>query len=177
MKRRRDALLVAWALAAACAAQRPPPPPPPPPPPLSPAAQLVQQADDAVKINEARTARDLYTQVLKDYPNDPAAFDARYGLAMLRVDPKSPLLDYDAARVNFDRLVARYGKQGGDWLREAQAWRAVLRRLDSCEEKTAKLEADLEQMKDLGADVERLRELEADVQRLREVEKGLETEP
>jgi hypothetical protein len=162
MTRRLLVGLLLALLAAACAAKRPPVDAAP-----SPAAALVTRAQALTAQGSPRDARKLYLKVLQDYPEDPAAFDARYGLAQLHLDPKSPLRNYSLALVNLDRLVARYGKTGGSWLPEVETWRAALRRLSYCETQTKKL----------NEDVTRLRAVESSMDQLRELDLELEPKP
>jgi hypothetical protein len=156
------ALGLALALLEGCAAKRSPGAPAPTPP-----QALVLRAQELASKGKPEEARDLYLDVLREHPDDPAAFDARWGMAMLRLAPKSPLRDYRLALVNFERLIAKFGKSGNPRIAEAEAWCSALRSLSSCQIQGAKL----------ANDVDRLRSLEADIDRLREVDLGPEVAP
>jgi hypothetical protein len=156
---RRLLVLAAVALLAACAAKRPPPEPRP----LAPAEELVTRAR-AVERSDPHQARKLYLEVLREYPKEPAAFDARYGMARLRLDPKSPLRSYRLALINFDLLVQRYGKDGGDWLNDVETWRAVLRRLGQAEAKGRRLAQDVDRLREVETERDQLRELDLEIE-------------
>ena len=102
--------------------------------------------------NSPREARDVYLRVLHDFPDDPAAPRALYGLGRLRVDPKSSLRDYAAARLDFGRLVARYPTSA--WAPEARAWHAALSELLKHEADAERTRGDLEQLKELDKEME-----------------------
>jgi len=156
------ASLALLALLAGCAAKRPSGPPHP-----TGSQTLVLRAQQLAADGKPEKARDLYLDVLREHPDDPAAFDARWGMAMLQLAPRSPLRDYRLALINFERLIAKYGKSGNPRIAEAEAWRSALRNLASCQVQGAKL----------ATDVDRLRSLEAAIDRLREVDLGPEVAP
>jgi hypothetical protein len=131
------------------------------------ASALVAQGNALAQEGEPLEARDAYLEVLRAHADDPVAFDARYGMAQLRLDQKSPLHDYRLALVNLDLLVERYGSSNPERLLEIENLRAVLRRLRSCEAKG----------KRLAVDADRLRELESDMDQLRELDLELEVGP
>jgi len=114
--------------------------------------QLVARADALARDNSPREARETYLRVLRDFPDDPAAPRALYGLGQLRVDPKSPLRDYAAARLDFGRLVARYPASA--WTPEARAWHAALSELLKHEADAERTRGDLEQLKELDMEME-----------------------
>ena len=118
----------------------------------SEAERLVGRADNLARADSPREARDLYLRVLHDFPDDPAAPRALYGLGQLRVDPKSPLRDYAAARLDFGRLVARYPTS--PWAPEARAWHAALSELLKHEADAARTRGDLERLKELDKELE-----------------------
>jgi hypothetical protein len=160
------ALLV---LVGGCAWRKPPPAFHPPKP--EPAQQLLSEARDKVANGQYQEGRKLYIQILEKYPETEEAFQARWGMAWIRIDPKSPLRDYAAARINFDRLAADYGSRGGDWLAWVDAWRAVLDKLDAAESEGVALKTKKQALEDDLVD------LEGDLDRLRAVEMDLELKP
>src|SRR5205807_1378465 len=84
-------------------------------PSTSEAERLVAQADDLARTNAPREARNLYLRALRDFPDDPVAPRALYGLGQLRVDPKSPLRDYAVtATVDAEAALAALGTRGFD---------------------------------------------------------------
>jgi len=116
------------------------------------AERVVARADTLARANSPREARELYLRVLRDFPDDPAAPRALYGLGQLRVDPKSPLRDYTAARLDFARLVTRYPTS--PWTPEARAWQAALSELLKHEADAERTRGDLEQLKELDKEME-----------------------
>ena len=118
----------------------------------SEAERLAGEADNLARDNSPREARDVYLRVLHDFPDDPAAPRALYGLGRLRVDPKSSLRDYAAARLDFGRLVARYPTSA--WAPEARAWHAALSELLKHEADAERTRGDLEQLKELDKEME-----------------------
>lgn len=162
------ALVVPLLVLAGCA-RKPPPVFHPPKP--EPAQHLLSEARDKVANGQYNEGRKLYIKILEDYPESPEAFQARWGMAWIRIDPKSPLRDYAAARINFDRLAADYGSQGGDWLAWVDAWRAVLDRLGAAESEGVALKTKKQALEDDLVD------LEGDLDRLRALEMDLELKP
>jgi hypothetical protein len=156
-------------LGSACAWRRPQPASHPPKP--DPAQLLLSQARDKVANGNYPEARKLYIEILEQYPESPEAFQARWGMAWIRVDPRSPLRDYGAARINFDHLAADYGARGGDWLAWVEAWQAVLERLSAAESEGVALKTKKQALEDDLVD------LEGDLDRLRELEMDLEVKP
>ncbi len=117
-------------------------------------ARLVARAD-AVATHDPRGARELYLRVLRDYPDDPAAAQALYGVGRLAVDPDSPLLDYRTARATFKRLLARYPES--PWAADARAWYAVLSAMSRQETEATRLRGDLRDLKEQDMELERRR--------------------
>jgi hypothetical protein len=138
------------------------------PPKPEPSQQLLALAQESVADGRYARGRKYYIEILEKYPESPEAFQARWGMAWVRVDPKSPLRDYSAARINFDRLVADYGSDGGDWLAWVEAWRAVLARLATVETEGVALKHKKQALEDdlvgMEEDLDRLRELEMDLE-------------
>lgn len=160
---------LAVVLVVAACARRPAPALHPPKP--EPSQQLLARARDSVANGRYVEGRKLYIEILEKYPGSPEAFQARWGMAWIRVDPKSPLRDYAAARINFDHLAADYASEGGDWLAWVEAWRAVLGRLAAAESEGAALKDKKQALED------DLVGLEEDLDRLRALEMDLETKP
>jgi hypothetical protein len=80
------------------------------------------------------------------------AEDALWGLALLYVDPKSPLRDYQAALTTFGRLLDL--EPNGRHADEARAWRATLRDLLRHEREATRLRADIERLRELDVQME-----------------------
>jgi len=121
-------------------------------PKTSEAEGLVAQADNLARTNAPREARTIYLRVLREYPDDPVAPRALYGLGRLRVDPKSPLRDYAVARTVFTRVATRY--PSSQWAPEARAWQAALTELLKHEADAARSREDLERLKELDKELE-----------------------
>jgi hypothetical protein len=167
------ALLLVWS---ACAFRQTQPASHPPKPEES--QLLLSQARENVANGKYVEARKLYILILEKYPKSPEAFDARWGMAWIRVDPRSPLRDYAAARTNFNRLAADYGSRGGDWLAWVQAWQAVLERLAAAENEGVALKNEGTELKNKKEALEDdLVGLESDLDKLRELEMNLEVKP
>ena len=118
-------------------------------------ARLLAQADDLAEQGQAQEASRVYERVLREYPRDPAAASALYGLGRLQAFPASPLRSYRAAHATFSRLLSEYPQSG--WEREARAWRAVLGDLLAREDESARLRAQIEQLRRTDLDLERRR--------------------
>ena len=119
------------------------------------AGRLIAQADDLAERGEPRAALKAYDQVLREYPGDPAAAAALYGLGRLQVDPSSGLRNYRAAQRTFSRLLADY--PGSRWEAEARAWRTTIADLIAREEEAARLKKQIEQLRRTDLDLERRR--------------------
>lgn len=113
----------------------------------------VAWGDDLAAHKEPVAARDVYQRVLREHGKDPVGGDALWGLALLLVDAESPLCDYHAGLVAFDRFLADYpaSRHAG----EARAWRAVLRQTQRLEAEAGRLRADLDRLKQLDMEMER----------------------
>jgi hypothetical protein len=134
-----------------------------------PALRLTR-ADALARDGQPGAARDLYEQLVREPSRDAVRATALYNLARLYADPASGFLDYRAAEVAFEQLLAEYPK--GNWETDARVWRVVLRDLQAREADVArlrgeatKLQADLQARE---ADAARLRneatKLKADLQ-------------
>ena len=112
----------------------------------------LRQVPRKPRTNAPREARNLYLRALRDFPDDPVAPRALYGLGQLRVDPKSPLRDYAVARTVFGRVATRYPSSA--WAPQARAWHAVLTELLKHEADAARTRVDLERLKELDKELE-----------------------
>ena len=121
----------------------------------SPAARLVADADDLAAGGQAAAAVAFYEQVLREYPRDPAAPAALYGLGRIQTDPSSGLRNYRAALATFSRLLAEYPRSR--WEAEARAWRTALTDLLARDEETARLRSQIEHLRRTDLDLERQR--------------------
>jgi len=117
------------------------------------AARLVAHADDLAEQGHVQEASHAYERVVREYPTDPAAAAALYGLGRLQAAPASPLRNYRAAHATFSRLLAEYPQSR--WEREARAWRAVLGDLLAREEESTRLRAQIERLRRTDLDLER----------------------
>jgi tetratricopeptide (TPR) repeat protein len=115
-------------------------------------ARDVTRAASLAAEGRPRDARELYESVIRDHRKEPAAADALYGLAILQVEPKSPLRDYSAARANFQRLLAEH--PDSPHAAEARAWRAALGEIERCSTDAARLRQDMERLKRLDLEQE-----------------------
>jgi hypothetical protein len=115
-------------------------------------ARDVARAAQLAADGRPRDARDLYEDVIRDHRKEPVAADALYGLAILQVEPKSPLRNYQAARATFQRLLAEHpdSTHGA----EARAWRAALGEIERCSADAARLREDMERLKRLDLELE-----------------------
>ncbi|HLY38291.1 MAG TPA: hypothetical protein VKU61_09660 [Candidatus Binatia bacterium] len=139
--------VLALVLVVACGRFRPAPPPTGNDP-----TRLVAQADELVRDNSPRAARQLYRKVLHEYPRTPAAENALYGLGRLYVDPNGRLRDYSSAYVAFHRLLAEY--PDGVHAEEARAWDAVLSELVRAQTELRRARGDLDRLKELDMEEE-----------------------
>jgi TolA-binding protein len=115
-------------------------------------ARDVARAANLAAEGRPREARDLYETVIRDHPKEPAAADALYGLAILEVEPKSPIRDYPAARAKFQRLLTEH--PDSPHAAEARAWRAALGEIERCSADAARLRQDMERLKRLDLEQE-----------------------
>ena len=113
------------------------------------AERLVAHADDLAEQGRVQEAYHAYERVVREYPTDPAAASALYGLGRLQ----AALRSYRAAHATFSRLLAEYPQSR--WEREARAWRAVLGDLLAREEESTRLRAQIERLRRTDLDLER----------------------
>jgi hypothetical protein len=130
------------------------------------AERLMAQADALAGAGEGWLARYLYQQVLREFPEDPAAPAALYGLGRLETDPARGFRNYRAAYGAFTRLVTEY--PGSPWAAEARAWQAALGDLLAYEETAARIKLQLRWREEETAG------LRLQIQQLKSVDMGLE---
>jgi outer membrane protein assembly factor BamD (BamD/ComL family) len=108
-------------------------------------AALLAVAQRDAEAGRAREANARYEAIVRERPGDPLAAEALHRLAVLRIDPASPLRDRRIAQTLFRRLAHDYPDtpQG----HEARSWRVVLRELDRCEVEATRRGADAEQLR------------------------------
>ena len=82
--------VLALVLVVACGRFRPAPPPTGDDP-----TRLVAQADELVRNNSPRTARQLYRKVVHEYPGTPAAENALWGLGQAMFTKMIVVVDED----------------------------------------------------------------------------------
>ena len=138
---------IALVLVVACGRFRPAPPPTGDDP-----TRLVAQADELVRNNSPRTARQLYRKVVHEYPGTPAAENALWGLGRLYVDPDGRLRDYSAAYAAFSRLLTDY--PDGVHTADARAWHAALSELVRAQTELRRVRGDLDRLKELDMEEE-----------------------
>lgn len=117
------------------------------------AARLVAQANELVEQGQTKAALSAYEEVLREYPRDPAAASALYGLGRLQADPASRVRNYRAAHAAFSRLISDH--PGSRWEPEARAWRGVLADLLAREDESARLKIQIERLRRTDLDLER----------------------
>jgi hypothetical protein len=130
------------------------------------AERLMAQADALAGAGEGWLARYLYQQVLREFPEDPAAPAALYGLGRLETDPARGFRNYRAAYGAFTRLVTEY--PGSPWAADARAWQAVLGDLLAYEESAARIRLQLRWREEETAG------LRLQIQQLKSLDMGLE---
>ena len=121
--------------------------------PLREPGRLLAHADDLAEQGQVQEAYRVYERVVREYPADPAAASALYGLGRLQAEPASPLRSYRAAHATFSRLLAEHPQSR--WEREARAWQAVLGDLLAREEESTRLRSQIERLRRSDLDLER----------------------
>jgi hypothetical protein len=115
-------------------------------PPSAPVANAsLDEADAALAAGKTRTAAALYERVAREQSGHDAGARALHELLVLRTDPKSPMQDHKAAAILATRLANDY--RDTRWVREARAWRVLLRSIDRCEAEATQLGADAERLR------------------------------
>jgi Outer membrane lipoprotein len=130
------------------------------------AERLVARADALAGAGEGGTARYLYQQVLREFPEDPAVPAALYGLGRLETDPARGFRNYRAAHMAFTRLVTEY--PGSRWATDARAWQAALGDLLAYEEAAARMKLQVRWREEEAAG------LRLQIQQLKSIDMGLE---
>ncbi len=132
----------------------------------SAAAQLVARADGFAQSGDRRGAQYLYQQVVREFPNDPAAATALYRVGRLESDPTSDVRNYRAAYASFTRLATEY--PDSPWAPDARVWQAILADLISREDEAARIRQQLRWREEEAA------ELRHQIQQLKSVDLSLE---
>lgn len=162
----RGLLALALLLAVGCSAARMPSSAEGQP---SEAARLVARADALAEARDGRAAQYAYQQVVREFPGDPAAAAALYGLGRLGTDPASDLRNYRVAHAAFSRLLAEYPRSR--WARDARAWQATLADLLAGEDQVTRMKLQLrwreEEATGLKAQLQQLRSIDLDLERRR----------
>jgi hypothetical protein len=109
------------------------------------AADALTEADRAALSGRPRDAVSRYEAIVREHPSDAAAAEALHRLAMLRLDPSSPIHDRKAAGSLLRRLATEHPNTLPG--REARAWRSMVRDLDRCEAEATRTEADNEKLR------------------------------
>jgi hypothetical protein len=117
----------------------------PPPVVVNVAAAEVENANNELAAGQTREAMAGYEAVVREHPGDPAAAEALHDLAMIRLEPGSPLRDRRAAQGLLRQLAKDYPDTR--WGHEARAWRVLLRELDRCEVEATRRGADAEKLR------------------------------
>jgi hypothetical protein len=139
------------------------------PTPSHPAARLLTEADELARRGQGSAALVTYERVLREYPGDPAAAAALYGVGRLQTDPGAGLRNYRAAHRTFSRLLADY--PGSRFETDARAWRTLIAELIAREEDAARVKEDAGRVREeavrLRMQIERLRRTDLDLERRR----------
>jgi hypothetical protein len=137
-----------------------PPVPPPAPPPVPPSrvadpVHLVTRANELARDGMPLAARDLYEQVIRDYPEHPVRAGALFGLGQLQADPAGPLRDYRVAYLTFGRVFAEHPRSR--WEAEARRYRGLLNELQSRDDETHRLRVQLQKLRRIEVDLDKSR--------------------
>jgi hypothetical protein len=142
MTMRSCVVVLAATLAAGCAARWPGRGP------ASESATLrtaMAEADAEASAGRLRSEVARYEAIVRQNPKDPIAAEALHRLAMLRLEPKSPLRDRRAGYALLRRLSSEHPKTL--WGREARAWRGLVDQLSRCEAEATRRGADAEKLR------------------------------
>jgi tetratricopeptide (TPR) repeat protein len=120
--------------------------------PSSRAEAELERGNVEARAGRPREARRAYAEALAAEPTGPVAEDALWALALLYVDPESPLRDYQTAATTFGRLVELNPR--GRHAEQARAWRSALRELARQEREASRLRADIDRLRELDAQME-----------------------
>lgn len=131
--------------------------------------RLVARADELAGTGHGRAARYLYQQVVREFPTDPAAAAALYGLGRVGTDPTSGLQNYRAAYAAFSRLLSEHPESR--WATDARAWQATLADLLAREELADRLQVQVrwreEEAARLRLQLQQLRSVDLELERRR----------
>jgi len=93
------------------------------------------RADELARDGQPSAARDLYEELVREPSRDTGRAITLYKLGRLYANPASGFLDYRAAQIAFERLLAEYPKS--DWEADARAWHATLVEIQALEAEAA----------------------------------------
>ena len=141
--------------APASAMAGPPVPPPVPPSRVGDPVHLVTRANELARDGMPLAARDLYEQVIRDYPEHPVRAGALFGLGQLQADPAGPLRDYRVAYLTFGRVFAEHPRSR--WEAEARRYRGLLNELQSRDDETHRLRVQLQKLRRIEVDLDKSR--------------------
>lgn len=122
----------------------------------------IAEADAEAMAGRQRNALTMYETIVKEHPGEEVAAHALHGMAIVRLDPRSPVRDRRLGLQHLTKLSSEYPNTS--WGREARLWRLLLREIDRCEAEATQL----------GADADRLRQT---LDSLRDSDLELETKP
>jgi hypothetical protein len=105
----------------------------------------LDQARAETDAGRPKNALALYEGVARDSAGTAAAAMALHEMAILRLDPRSPIRDLRGAQQILARLAKEYPTT--PWGREANAWRVLFRQAARCQEEATQLGADAERLR------------------------------
>ena len=133
-----------------------------------PAKQMFAAAAGLVENGEFERAAEIYSRFLEQYPAHAYADDAAYRLAYLRgtADPDNPLLDYEKARMLFQKFIETY--QNSRYISACTNWLAVLQSRPGKQTPSSQESRDMvqlrQQISDLEAENQKLKTTLAELQ-------------
>lgn len=116
---------------------------------------LVTRANEFARDGMVLAARDLYEQVIHDYPVHPVRAWALFGLGQLQADPASPLRDYRVAYLTFGRVLADHPHSR--WEPETRVWRGLLSELMARDDEAQRLRLQLQKLRRIEVDLDKSR--------------------
>lgn len=106
---------------------------------------VLAEPETELAAGQARSAATAYERIARDYAGQDVAAHALHDLAVLRIDPRSPLRDRRVAQALLARLAAEYPDT--HWGREARGWHVLFRSIDRCEVEATQLGADADRLR------------------------------